>query len=126
MAAAAAAEPSTSRGGGGSLHPRREEQRLWGLVAGELKRALRSNDALEAVRLSLPRLSLGAGDAREVAAAAEGAPEARKRAFLSAAHPRCCRGEGASPLSELPMDLMVVIAALGIRRSPCRVEVEEV
>ena len=107
-----------------------QRQRLWGLVAGELVRSLRSNDALESVKVSLPRGHLRAEDARELRAAAAAAREARRLAFLSAAHPRCWsprRGGGVSPLSSLPMDLMVVIAAMGIRRrSPCRVDVEEV
>jgi hypothetical protein len=125
-AAPAAAHSFLGNGNNNTSNARPWEQRLWGIVARELARSLRGNDTIRSLRLRLPRGHLGAGDAQGLRAAAAGAREARRRALLSAAHPRCCRGEDASPLSNLPMDLMVVIAGMGIREGACEVEVEEV
>ena len=116
-------------GGGGGRPP--EQRRLWSLVARELGKSLRANDALESLRLTLPRGHLRAEDGRALSEAASGAREARRRAFLSAAHPRCSCSRSLSsstsfsPLSVLPMDLLVAIAKRGISRGECRVEVVE-
>lgn len=115
--------PEEASSGRGSLQ-QRQRQRLWGLFAEELKRSLRSNDALEYVEVALPKTSdIREEDVAEATAAAVGAKEARRRAFFMAAHPRSV--EAALPVSELPMDLMVEIAKMGIRRSPCRVAIGE-
>jgi len=113
---------------------RPEEHRLWGLVAGEFSKSLRRNDTCEVLRLALPRGHLSRDDARGIVEAAEQGPLARRKALLSAAHPRCCNrnrdGNPAPPppplpLSNLPVDVMAAIADLGIRRRACVVDIVE-